>query len=158
MSSKAIYSAFDTALYYITFKDRTIKEIQGKLKDKGYSDSEIDDATSKLIEYGYINEDNYAFSYIKSNINNKGIKRIKQELLSKGLDKTTIIEQSSMFDICEDDIIINILEKRYPHLDYSKEKEMRKVYSFFVRRGFRYDSISSALSKYRKNSIIALDL
>ena len=64
-NSKVRYSAFDTALYYITFKDRTKKEISTKLKEKGYSDLDIEEAILKLKEYGYINEENYAFSYIK---------------------------------------------------------------------------------------------
>ncbi len=156
--SKARYSAFDTALYYITFKDRTEKEIQDKLKEKGYSYSDIDVAVSKLKEYGYINEENYAFSYIKSNIHKKGYRRITSELAARGLDKDIIEEQLDMFDFSEEDTIYNILDSRFSNCDMYDEKQLRRIYSFFARRGFSYGNISNALSKYRKNTKILFDL
>lgn len=150
-NSKVRYSAFDTALYYITFKDRTLKEIYSKLKDKGYSDLEIEEAIVKLKEYGYINEENYAFSYIKSNLHKKGSRLIAMELSGKGLDKDIINEQLSCFEDNEEETIVDILGTRYSKADFSDEKEIRRIYAFFARRGFKYDSISSALSNYRKN-------
>ena len=151
--SRVRYSAFDTALYFLTFKDRTIKEIKDKLKEKGYSDSDIEDALVKLIDYGYINEKNYAFSYIKSNMNKKGAKLITMELIQKGLDKGVIMEQLSYFQDDEEDIVYSSVCKKYKDVDLDDEKQRRRVFSYFVRRGFKYESVSSALSKYRKNII-----
>lgn len=151
-NSKVRYSAFDTALYYITFKDRTKKEISTKLKEKGYSDLDIEEAILKLKEYGYINEENYAFSYIKSNITKKGYKLISMELMNKGVSNEIIREQLLEFEEREEDVIGNILESRYAETDFSDERALRRVYSYFARKGFRYDSISNALSFYRKNT------
>lgn len=151
-NSKVRYSAFDTALYYITFKDRTKKEISTKLKEKGYSDLDIEEAILKLKEYGYINEENYAFSYIKSNITKKGSKLISMELMNKGVSNEIIKEQLLEFEEREEDVIGNILESRYAETDFSDERALRRVYSYFARKGFRYDSISNALSFYRKNT------
>ncbi|MBP3622211.1 MAG: regulatory protein RecX [Lachnospiraceae bacterium] len=151
-NSKVRYSAFDTALYYITFKDRTKKEISTKLKEKGYSDLDIEEAILKLKEYGYINEENYAFSYIKSNITKKGSKLISMELMNKGVSNEIIREQLLEFEEREEDVIGNILESRYAETDFSDERALRRVYSYFARKGFRYDSISNALSFYRKNT------
>ncbi len=156
--SKARYSAFDTALYYITFKDRTEKEIQDKLKEKGYSCSDIDEAVFKLKEYGYINEENYAFSYIKSNIHKKGYRRISSELSARGLDKAIIEEQLDMLDFSEEDTIYNILDIRFSNCDLTDDKQLRRIYSFFARRGFSYGNINNALSKYRKNINFSFDL
>ena len=99
--SKAYTSAFDVALNYITFKDRTEKEIHTKLKEKGYSNLDIDETIDKLKEYGYINEENYAFSYIKSNINKKSKKIIKMELLQKGINKDIVDVQLDNIDVDE---------------------------------------------------------
>ena len=66
--SKAMISAFDVAANYIAFKDRTENEVYNKLKEKGYCSQEIDDAIQKLLEYGYVNDERYALSYIRSNI------------------------------------------------------------------------------------------
>ena len=56
------------------------------------------------------------------------------------------------FEEREEDVIGNILESRYAETDFSDERALRRVYSYFARKGFRYDSISNALSFYRKNT------
>ena len=39
------YSAFDTAIYYLTFRDRSRKELCDKLTEKGYEEAEIAEAS-----------------------------------------------------------------------------------------------------------------
>ena len=43
------YSAFDTAIYYLTFRDRSRKELCDKLAEKGYEEAEIAEADEKLM-------------------------------------------------------------------------------------------------------------
>ena len=57
------YSAFDTAIYYLTFRDRSRKELCDKLAEKGYEEAEIAEAVEKLMSYGYIDDERYASSY-----------------------------------------------------------------------------------------------
>lgn len=150
-TSKAVYSAFDTALYYITYKDRTKKEICTKLKEKGYSCSDIDYAIEKLIYYGYINEEGYTLSYIRSNIGKKGPARISSELTNRGIDREIIREKMEEFHWNEEESIVRILETRFSSADFGDEKIKRRVYNFLLRRGFGFSSINRALSIYRKN-------
>lgn len=147
--SKAInYSAFDTAVYYITFKDRTVKELYDKLREKGYSSQDIDESIGKLQEYGYVNDDNYAFSYIKGNINKKGSRRISMELIRKGIDKEIIYDKLSMFDDNETKVIQEALERRYRNANFDDQSERRRIFSYFVRRGFKYENISRVMAKF----------
>ncbi len=147
--SGANVSAFDVALNYITFKDRTEKEVYTKLKEKGYSDLDVNDTICKLREYGYINEENYALSYIKSHITKKSKKIIKMELLNKGLDKETVDIQLDKVDVDEEHLIFESIERRYSNCDFNDEKLLKKIYAYYVRRGFSFETIKSALSKYR---------
>lgn len=144
------YSAFDSALNYLSYKDRTIKEIQAKLKEKGYLCNEIDDAVDKLIYYGYVDEDKYAESYIKSNISKKSKKLISQELINKGLDLDTIEGQLDYIEYDESAVILNIIDRRFSQADFDDIKVYRRAYAYLMRRGFQYDAISKALSFYRK--------
>ncbi len=149
--SKARYSAFDTAVYYITFKDRTVKELRDKLIDKGYSHAEIEDSIKLLLEYGYLNDANYALSYIRSNSNNKGINRIRMELTRKGIDKSVISDAAEDVDFNETDTILDMMNRRYSCMDFSDEKAVRRMYGFFVRRGFKYENIMKAMNIFKKN-------
>ena len=149
--SKASYSAFDTAIYYLTFKDRCEKELISKLKEKGYSDFEIDETVEKLVRYGYLNDERYALSYIKSHMNNKGKRRIAMELYGKGVDSDITNQLINEVSGDESEVVFHILERRYSKLDYADETQVRRMYAYFSRRGFRYEDIRQAVSKYRKN-------
>ncbi len=143
-------SAFDAAVNCITYRDRSRKELYDKLKEKGYSSSEIDDALDKMVYYGYINDERYAFSYIKSNINKKGSGLIERELLNKGVDDNIISNSLEEFGQDEETVISEILERRYRDADFSDEKHLRRIYGFLVRRGFKYDNICKSVANYKK--------
>lgn len=162
MKAENKYSAFDTALYYLSFKNRTQKEIKDKLIEKGYSESEIDKSISKLLEYGYIDDSHYTFLYIKSNINKKGIKLIKNELINKGILKEVVDEQYSVYleneisdDVCnnndfEYNTVNEIFERRFYSIDLTDEKNLRKVNSYFIRRGFKYEIVNKVIKNHKE--------
>lgn len=149
--SKVTHSAFDTAIYYLTFRDRSQRELIIKLKEKGYSESEIEETIDKLSYYGYLNDERYAFSYIKSHMQNRGKKRIALELSGKGIEKETMNHMFSELVEDESDTVYQLINRRYYGLDFSDDAQVRRMYSFFARRGFRYEDIRSAVSKYRRN-------
>lgn len=147
-----VYSAFDTAIYYLTFRDRSRKELEDKLKEKGYDASEIETAIQKLTDYGYINDERYVCTYIKSQMKGKGKRRIIMELNGKGVDSE--LTQSVFSDVAYDETeaISDLLQRRYSNLDFEDDAQVRRMYAFFARRGFRYEDIRSVVSEYRKNN------
>ena len=145
------YSAFDTAIYYLTFRDRSRKELCDKLTEKGYEEAEITETIEKLMSYGYINDERYATSYIRSQMRGKGRRRITMELSGKGVDSEMKRELCTELVPDEAETIYDLLERRYGNLNFTDEGQMRRMYSFFARRGFRYEDIRRAVSEYRKN-------
>ena len=49
-------SARDQALSFLEYADRTEEELSRKLKERGYSPAEIQDALSFLLEYHYLDD------------------------------------------------------------------------------------------------------
>lgn len=150
-ASGAGYSAFDTAVYYITYKDRTERELRDKLAVRGYRNDEIDACIIKLSEYGYLNDAGYALSYIKSNLGRKGVGRIRLELIKKGVDREIISEVSENITIDETGVIVDMLNRRYKTTDLGDERAVKRMYGFFLRRGFRHESIRKALGIFGNN-------
>lgn len=144
----ASYSAFDTSLYLLGFKDRTKKELEDKLRDKGYSEEEIESAVNKVMEYGYINDSEYARRYIKSRLNKKGAKLIMRELQNKGISRDTISCHLEELAIDSSELIYEILIKKYYNADVSDRGVKQKIMSYFVRRGYDYEDINAALHKF----------
>lgn len=147
-SQKAKYSAFDTAIYYLTFKDRTRKEIQDKLSEKGYGNNEINEAVEKLVSYGYIDDEGYALSYIKSKKGKMGSRLIRMKLIGKGISGDII--DSSLNEVSTDEFsdIKRILMTRYG--DLSDISVRRRAQGYLARRGYSYDDISSAVNSLLK--------
>ena len=80
-------SAFDMAVGKLNYRMRTEKEIRTALIGAEYEMPEIDETIEKLIEYGYINDENYIREFFKySKGRNLSDKRILSELELKGIN------------------------------------------------------------------------
>ncbi len=151
-NSKAKYTAFDTAVYLLTYKNRTVKEIEDKLKSKGYSETEIDKAVKKLKEYSFVDDENYTLLYIKSNLDKKGEKLIRRELEQKGIERELIRTKIDELEISEkeEEKIEAIFNKRFINMNLDDIKIQNKIYSFFLRRGFSYDKIGKIVKNHKE--------
>ncbi len=151
-NSKAKYTAFDTAVYLLTYKNRTVKEIEDKLKSKGYSETEIDKAVKKLKEYSFVDDENYTLLYIKSNFDKKGEKLIRRELEQKGIERELIRTKIDELEISEkeEEKIEAIFNKRFINMNLDDIKIQNKIYSFFLRRGFSYDKIGKIVKNHKE--------
>ncbi len=140
----------DYSLRLIEFRDRTQKELCDKLKEKGYSENDIDDEIEFLKSYGYINDARFAEHYIHDAINLKkwGKIRIRTELIRKGIDRDIIDDsiEEAFLDI-EDDRVFSQMQIRFKNSDFSNIKERTRIFNFFMRRGFSAEEIKGAMNK-----------
>ena len=103
-------ASLEKGIFLLSLKDRTKKEIQMKLNEKYRNEKMVEKAVLKLIELGYIDDLNYAISYINSR--KYGKQRIIYNLLQKGLNKEKIEEAySTIQDETEKDIEEEKLKK-----------------------------------------------
>ena len=70
--------AKNQALRFLEVMDRTESELRKKLKDKDYSDDEVNEAIDFVKSYNYINDERYARIYIESSRNKKSRKKIEK--------------------------------------------------------------------------------
>ena len=86
-------SCKQVALNYITRSMRSCLEVSDHLKKKEYSSQEIQDTIKFMEENKFIDDRNYTEQHIRYGISKgKGLNRIKQELLQKGIDDNLIKE------------------------------------------------------------------
>ncbi len=85
------------ALNFLSRRQMTVWQLEKKLQEKGFSQEDIRETVNKLIQWKYLDDENYALSYIKSKrdkISKKkmvfGLRQagIDQELTHKLLDET----------------------------------------------------------------------
>ena len=85
------------AIKYIGISKKTIYEVKQKLNRLGYNQDIIDKVISYLLNIGYLDDNDYAVSYIRqrTRLLNYSIFEIKQKLLQKGIKKDIIEEKIS---------------------------------------------------------------
>lgn len=136
-------------------RDYTSYELVSKLEAGFYPKEAIDYAISKLIGYGYINDDNYTRRYLECYIEKKSLLQIKTALFRKGISKEIIDKQ--LQNVYEDGymqdekkLINQLLIKRHYFEKNITDKELYnkeyvKQFNYLRGKGFSIANIREAL-------------
>lgn len=131
--------------------DRTEKGLTERLEQAGFSGEAVKDALEYVKDFGYINDDRYAVNFITYRIHEKSRQKIFQELYSRGIGRD--IAEAAWNTVCEIEtpdehqLLKRTVEKGCAAGSELDEKEMRRLYGFLSRRGFRAGEISSVLEE-----------
>ena len=92
-----------------------------------------------------------ALNYIMYRIHDKSRQKIFQELSGKGIDRQTIQdaweEAEELETPDERALLCQMIEKKYEPGAELDEREMRRLYGYLARRGFRSGDIFSVLEE-----------
>lgn len=139
--------AQDTALHYIGYKMRTVKEIRMKLSEKEFSEEVIEKVIAFLEKYGYADDREYCRKYIKEKLRMKPKSgyALKIELRQRGISARIIDEVMAETEMDEAGDAFHWLERKsrgnWPPED---EKKKKQLYDFLLRKGYSYDIIGEA--------------
>ena len=153
-------ASLEKGIFLISLKDRTKKEIRLKLEEKFRNKSAILQAIEKLEELGYLNDLNYAISYIEGRTYGKN--RISYNLFQKGIDKVTVEKAYLTLDEekeenVDDTKLEKLIEKNSKKININNEREEKKVkeeqklIQYLARQGFSLDKIFKKLKEYKEN-------
>ena len=153
-------ASLEKGIFLISLKDRTKKEIRLKLEEKFRNKSAILQAIEKLEELGYLNDLNYAISYIEGRTYGKN--RISYNLFQKGIDKVTVEKayltlDEEKEDNVDDTKLEKLIEKNSKKININNEseekkiKEEQKLIQYLARQGFSLDKIFKKLKEYKEN-------
>ena len=132
----------------LLFKSRTEKELKSKLIEKGYPDDEIEEATSYVKSFGYLNDESYAAQYVDVNKAKKGKAALRFELKKKGIAEDLIEKCLEEIEEDEADTVMALIIKRAGEPHDLDDGEYRRLSAFLARRGFGTESIRKALRQY----------
>lgn len=142
------------AYRFLSYRPRSKKEIESKLREKKISDKTIKNTIVFLEENNYINDENFALNWIKYRLENRprGRKFLDYELREKGIPSDLIKESLDKVyanEFNEYEVAAKLLEKKIASL---KNKKMEyhvfkgKLYNYLQRKGFSYDLIEKVIS------------
>ncbi len=173
-------SCFDAALKLLARRGYAVKEIAGKLKDKGYKGFDIYEAIERLEEKGWLNDTTFSRSRARyrAEVSRWGKARIVQELKQRGVEADLINKAVELlvnsenpdYDIPHDfkETAVELISRRFGVLntqmseevqgDFESktkflktiEKEKKRRLNFLLRRGFSMGESMNALEKNKE--------
>jgi regulatory protein len=139
--------ALKKILHYCDYQDRCKKEIFTKLNSFELTDNDRDFIINFLNDEGYINDERYCRSYVKSKLSLKkwGVNKIKISLISKGVDRDiidTVVSEIDQ-DSYKEELIKLLENKKINESDPYKRKA--KLIRYAVGKGYSLSMVMEVL-------------
>lgn len=140
------HRAKERALYLVTYRDHSKKELTDKIK-RTCSPQAARQAAQQMEELGLVDDENFARKYANELLRKKHMspRGIEYKLREKGISNEliAIIKEELEYDPYEE--IRELLNKKYP--DYAEnEKVKRRAVSALQRLGWSWSDIKSAMN------------
>lgn len=128
-------------------KPRSINELRERLLEKEWTNEEIVEAViAKLGEYGYVNDERFAFGYASSRVRQRplGRGRLLRDLQLKKVDRETADEAVRLVfeETPEEELIDRAIQKRIRLRGVPQTRpETKSLFDHLMRQGFSFDLI-----------------
>ena len=140
--------AFEKAMSYLARGMKTVKQMRDYLTKKGYTPNVVEYVITRLKEYRYIDDVAYAKSYVEHNSATKGERRLKQELVSKGI-ALSVAEEHAQLDGEQALADAMRLAEKYMRNKTLELKTLQKLQRFLLSRGYDFDTVNTVLRNYK---------
>jgi len=157
---KARERTFQRAVKLLAAKPRSVEELRERLLEKQWTNEAIvESVLAKLGEYGYLNDERFAFGYVSYRVRQKpmGRQRLQRDLQMKKVDRETADEALRLVfeETPEESLIDRAIEKRTRLRGLPRTRsEIKSLVDHLMRQGFSYELISN---KVRAISAADLD-
>ncbi|MEZ3486731.1 MAG: RecX family transcriptional regulator [Lachnospiraceae bacterium] len=136
------------ALHLLNDMGRTESQLRMKLLKGGYPEEVVDEAVAYVKSFGYINDAEYARSFIEGRKDRKSRMELYAALCRKGIAREEAEQALTDYYDGEDSrtAIEAILRKKKFDPQTADYIQKQKMGGYLMRKGFRYDEIRHALS------------
>ncbi|HYF82957.1 MAG TPA: RecX family transcriptional regulator [Clostridia bacterium] len=134
-------SALRAALYIVARASKTESEIRKRLKEKQHNEKAISLALEYLREVGYINDESYTESFIRSSKDVTGTSKrtLYYKLANKGVDSEVIQQKLEEADIDDYASAMKAAQKKAASIKGDKRERASKLLSYLYRKGYGVD-------------------
>ena len=139
---------FERAVKLLAAKPRSVAELRERLlRGKNTNAEIVETVISRLREYGYLNDEHFAFCYASYKVKQKpvGRRRLERDLKLKKIDNSVANEALEMVygETPEEQLIDEAIAKRLRLRGKPKSRaEAKSLFDHLLRRGFAFDLVS----------------
>ena len=145
----------------LSYRSRSEKELQERLKKKGFSEQHISVTLKHLKQAGHLDDHALALDLKRQAFNNKllGHNRAKIFLLDRGVPDEIVNAALTYDEETETQKIQKLIDKKLKTMgDYVDKKKKKKLWDFLVRKGYTYNTIRNAfhnLHRLRRRNVVS---
>ena len=139
---------FDRAIKLIASKSRSVAELRERLlQSRRATKADVDDVIARLKEYGYLDDERFAFSYASLKVKQRpiGKRRLERDLKFKKVDSATATAALDLVfaETPEEELIDRAIEKRLRLKGKpSNRLEAKSLFDHLLRQGFQFELVS----------------
>ena len=138
---------FERAVKLLSAKPRSVAELRERLLRGRASKATVDEVISRLSEYGYLDDERFAFSYASLKVKQRpiGKRRLAQDLRFKKVDASVAEEALELVyaESSEESLIDRAIEKRLRIRGRPKNRlEAKSLFDHLLRQGFPFELVS----------------
>jgi regulatory protein len=139
---------FERAVKLLAARPRSVAELRERLlRDKNTNQEVVETVIARLREYGYLNDQRFAFSYASYKVKQKpiGRRRLQRDLKFKKIDNGVANEALEMVfaETPEEDLIEQAIAKRLRIRGKPKNRaEAKSLFDHLLRQGFQFELVS----------------
>lgn len=144
---KARKRTLERAVKLLAAKPRSVEELRERLLEKEWTDTDaVEAALAKLSEYGYLDDERFAFGFASARVRQKpvGRSRLERDLKLKKVAPETAEEALKLVfaETPEEELIARAIERRIRLRGRpATRQETKSLFDHLLRRGFSYDLI-----------------
>ncbi|MDZ5474564.1 recombination regulator RecX [Bacillus sp. 31A1R] len=146
-----IRKAYNQSIQYLSRMMRTEKEIRTFLRGKELPEPVIQEVIHKLYEYKFLNDEDYAYSYVRTQMNtsDKGIDLIKRELREKGVQDQLIEKAIGEYPVeAQIETAKKLCEKYVQKYNRDSDRVIKqKLEQMLLRKGYHSHIINIAMEE-----------
>jgi regulatory protein len=139
---------FDRAIKLISAKSRTVAELRERLlQGPNATKADVEAVISRLKEYGYLDDERFAFSYASLKVKQRpiGRRRLERDLKFKKVASKVAGEALDLVyaETSEEELIDRAIEKRLRTKGRPKTRtEAKSLFDHLLRQGFSFELVS----------------
>lgn len=143
--------ARERMFYLLKDSDKTEKQIREKLASGYYPQTVIEATIAFGKKHHYIDDERYAENFIRGKGQQISRKELEYKLLQKGISKEicrNLYEGMEEEGTQEEAVLERLLRKKNVNFSEISQNERQKIYAYFLRKGFSYESIVKKVKEF----------
>lgn len=139
---------FERAVKLLAAKPRSVAELRERLlRSKNSNEEVVETVIARLREYGYLDDERFAFSYASYKVKQKpvGRRRLERDLKFKKVDSAVADEalDTVFAETPEDQLIDKAIARRVRLRGKPKNRlEAKSLFEHLLRQGFEFELVS----------------